>query len=110
RQLVSEGKWDEALEILKNVRVDFPFIDRVFLADPTGTLMADTPALPAVRGKNFAVRDWYRGVSNKWKPYVSDVYQRAAEPRYNVIAAAILFKTEQEQIDGILLLHHEISA
>ena len=109
RQLVSEGKWDEALEILKNVRVDFPFIDRVFLADPTGTLMADTPALPAVRGKNFAVRDWYRGVSNKWKPYVSDVYQRAAEPRYNVIAAAIPIKAEKEEVVGILVLQLQLN-
>src|SRR6266511_1995864 len=31
RQLVGEGKWDEAIEILQSVRKDFPFIDRVFL-------------------------------------------------------------------------------
>src|ERR671923_311120 len=29
RQLVSEEKWDEAIEILKGVREDFPFIERV---------------------------------------------------------------------------------
>src|ERR671914_610122 len=42
RQLVSEENWDEAIEILKEVRVDFPFIDRVVLTDSAGTLMADT--------------------------------------------------------------------
>ena len=56
RQSVSQGKWDEAIEILKDVRQDFPFIDRVFLSDLSGTLMADTPALPGVRGRNFADR------------------------------------------------------
>ena len=104
RQLVTEEKWQEAIEILKAVPEDFPFIDRVFLADPTGTLMADTPALPGVRGKNFATRDWYRGVSNDWKPYISDAYQRAAEPRFNVVAAAIPIRTEQQRVVGIMVL------
>ena len=104
RQLVSEGKWDEAIEILKGVRDEFPSIDRIFLADPSGTLMADLPALPGVRGKTFANRDWYHGVSNNWKPYISEVYQRAAEPRYNVVAAAVPIKVEKERTAGILVL------
>jgi len=110
RQLVSEEKWDEAIEILKDVPENFPFIDRVFLADPAGTLMADTPAVPEVRGKNFASRDWYRGVSSNWKPYVSDVYQRAAQPRYNVVAAAIPVKAEKDRIVGILVLQVQLNA
>jgi PAS domain S-box-containing protein len=104
RQLINDGKWEEAIEILHGVSKDFPIIERIFLADSTGTLMADAPALPAVRGKNFATRDWYQGVSNGWKPYVSGVYQRAAEPRYNVIAAAIPIKAERENTVGILVL------
>src|SRR5438128_10605715 len=79
RQLVSEGKWDEAVQVLSGVPKDFPFVDRLFLSGLDGTLMADTPALPDVRGKNFASRDWYQGISKDWKPYVSEVYQRAAE-------------------------------
>jgi signal transduction histidine kinase len=109
RQLVAEEKWDEAIEILRDVRVNFPFIDRVFLADPAGTLMADAPALPGVRGKNFAIRDWYQGVSANWQPYISDVYQRAAEPRFNVVAAAIPIKAEEEKIVGILVLQVQLN-
>jgi signal transduction histidine kinase len=109
RQLVGEGKWDEAIEILKDVRVNFPLIDRIFLADPTGTLMSDSPALPGVRGKNFAIRDWYKGVRKNWKPYVSDVYQRAAEPRFNVVAAAIPIKSEEEKLLGILVLQVQLN-
>ena len=104
RQLVSEEKWDEAIAILHGVSKDFPIIERIFLADPSGTLMADAPALAAVRGKNFANRDWYQGVSSAWKPYISGVYQRAAEPRYNVIATAIPIKAEKEKTVGILVL------
>jgi C4-dicarboxylate-specific signal transduction histidine kinase len=109
RQLVTEGKWNEAIEILKDVRENFPFIDRIFLADLTGTLMADTPALPGVRGKNFALRDWYQGVAKKWSPYISDVYQRAAEPRYTVIAVSVPIKSEKE-IVGILVLQVRLEA
>lgn len=104
RQLVSEGKWDEAVQILSGVPKDFPFIDRLFLSELDGTLMADTPALLNVRGRNFADRDWYRGVSANWQPYVSEVYQRAAAPRYNVIAAAVPIKADDGRIVGILAL------
>jgi signal transduction histidine kinase len=104
RKLISEGKWHEAVEILSSVPKDFPFIDRVFLAGLDGTLWADTPALPNVRGKNFADRDWYRGVSQDWKPYVSEVYRRAAEPRYNVVAIAAPIKAEDGDLVGILVL------
>ncbi len=108
RQLVGDGKWLEAIEILKAVRQDFPFIDRVFLADPNGTLMADSPALAGVRGKSFADRDWYQGVSKDWRPYVSDGYRRAAPPQYNVIAAAIPI-SEKEKLVGILVLQVQLN-
>ena len=104
RQLIGEGKWDEAVEILRSVPKDFPFIDRLFLSDVKGTLMADTPELPEVRGRNFAFRDWYRGVSAKWEPHISEVYKRAAEPRLNVVAVAVPIKTEHQEILGILVL------
>ena len=110
KQLVNEGKWDEAIEVLQGISKDFPIVERIFLTDPMGTLMADAPALPGVRGKNFASRDWYQGVSNGWKPYVSGVYQRAAEPRYNVIATAIPIKAEKEKTVGILVLQVRLDA
>jgi PAS domain S-box-containing protein len=110
RRLVSEGKWLEAIEILKDVREDFPFIERVFLADLSGILMADTPALPGVRGKNFDFRDWYQGVKRTWSPYISDIYQRAAEPRHTVIAVSVPIKTEEKEIVGILVLQVRLEA
>lgn len=108
RQLVSEGKWEEAVKILESVPADFPFFDRVFLSGSDGTLWVDTPALPDVRGKNFASRDWYRGVSQNWKPYVSEVYKRAAEPRYNVFAVAAPIKAEDGSVTGILVLQVKV--
>jgi len=102
RVLIAKGRWSEAVGILEGVPKDFPFIERVFLADAGGTLMADIPALPGVRGKNFAFRDWYQGVSRRWEPYVSDVYKRAAPPQYNVVAIVVPIRSETETIIGIL--------
>jgi len=102
RQLISEGKWNEAIGILRNVPKDFPFVDRLFVSDINGTLVVDTPLLPDVRGKNFAHRDWYRGVTKSWKPYLSEVYRRSAAPQYNIVAVATPIKDEQERVKAIL--------
>jgi signal transduction histidine kinase len=104
RHLIQAGQWDEAVDTLRSVPEDFPFIERVFLADPNGTLMVDTPTLPGVRGVNFVYRDWYQGVNRTGLPYVSDAYQRAAVPQYQVIAAAIPIKTDEHRISGVLVL------
>jgi PAS domain S-box-containing protein len=109
-QLVNEGKWYGAALTLTNVSKNFPFIDRTFIADTVGTLMADNPALPGVRGKNFADRDWYRGVTGAWQPYISEVYQRAAEPRHNVIAAATPIKNPEGRSVGILVLQVKLDS
>lgn len=102
-QLVGNGKWEEAIQILRGVPKDFPFIDHLFLTDSQGTLRADTPELSGARGQNLAHHDWYRGVSQKWEPYISEVYRRAVEPQYNVVAVAVPIRTG-EPVTGILVL------
>ncbi len=104
RQFISEGKWNEAVKILESVPGDFPFIERLFLTDAQGILLADTPELPGVRGKDFTFRDWYKGVSKNWEPYVSEIYKRTAPPQYNVVATAAPIKGENQKILGILVL------
>ena len=95
---------------MKEVPQNFAFIDRAILFDLSGTLMADTPSHLELRGKNFATRDWYQEVSKAWKPYISDVHQRLAEPRYDIIAAAIPIKAiGDERVVGILLLQVQLN-
>jgi signal transduction histidine kinase len=103
RELVIAGKWNEAIPILKAVPQDFPFIDRVQLLEPRGTLMADIPASNA-RGGNFARSEWYGGVSGGWRPYVSAVYLRAETPQVEVFAVAIPISGKDTDVAGILLL------
>lgn len=104
RKLVSEGDWNGAIAILEDVLTDFDFVGRVFLADTSGTLMADLPEQPELHGQNFSYRDWYVGVTKEWKPYVSEVYTRAAEPQINVISVASPIMSEEGSVVGILVL------
>ena len=103
RKLIAQGKWEEAIKILSSIPSDFPFIERLMFADPQGILRADTPEILAVRGKDFSFRDWYKGVIKTNSIYISEIYQRTAEPRYNVVAIAAPIR-ETGQLIGILVI------
>jgi signal transduction histidine kinase len=110
QDLVAQGKWVEASGFLRSVPRDLPHIERLFLTDVRGTLKVDVPRLPAVRGTNFAFRDWFQGVSRDWRPYISPVYTRAATPRLNVFAVAVPVKSARGGVVGILVLQIRIES
>ena len=78
-------------------------IERVFVASPQGILLADYPSDPGVIGQDFSARDWYRGVTRDWSPYVSEFYQRQANPPRSLFAIAIPVKSNG-QVVGILVM------
>ena len=80
---------DHCLEQAYGLRSDFRFVS---IYDLDGTLRAIYPNDPNVLNGNFAFRDWYKGVSREWKPYVSEVYQTAVTPRQLVAALAVPVK------------------
>ena len=102
KKSVTAGQWDKAIELQLGVLSDMPYIERIFLSDAAGTLKADAPALPGVRGLNFESREWYIGVSRNWQPYVSPIYTRAATPQLNVIAVTVPVKNSTGHVVGIL--------
>ncbi|MDO8676534.1 MAG: hypothetical protein Q7K16_02690, partial [Candidatus Azambacteria bacterium] len=63
RQLVSQKKWNEAIDLLQFFKPRFKeeFVDQIFLVDPSGIFVASDPPAPEVMDKNFAFRDWYKG-------------------------------------------------
>ncbi len=109
-ELVTQGQWTEAVKIMKNVPQDFPHVERLFLTDAKGILKADVPALSGVRGTNFSFREWYRGVSWDWRPYVSPVYMRTAAPRINVFAVAVPIRNATGGVVGILVLQIRVQS
>lgn len=102
RQMIEAGNWAEAGRILGSVPSDFPFIERTALLDRTGTLMADVPEIPGVRGRNFAYRPWFQEALRTGQPYISQVFRRFAPPQMNVFVAAIPVKNSKSEVMGIL--------
>ena len=78
-------------------------IERVFVASPRGVLLADYPSDPNVIGQDFSARDWYRGVTREWSPYVSEFYQRQAKPQRALFAIAIPVRADGKVV-GILVM------
>lgn len=88
----------------------YPRVDRIFVTDLSGTLWSDYPRAPESFGRNFSDRDWYRGVTNGWEPYVSEVYQRNANPKPLVVAVAIPMRNEEGTLLGVLVLQHRLDS
>lgn len=88
------------LEQASGLRPDFEFVSAF---DLDGTMRAVYPPEPAALSKNFAYRDWYRGVTRQWTPYISEVYQTAIAPHSLVVAIVVPIKDEEGKSIGILM-------
>jgi len=82
-------------------------LERVFITDASGTLWSDFPPAPESLGRNFSSRDWYRGVSRQWKPYVSQVYRRNAQPQQLMVASAAPVRAA-ERVVGVLVCQYSL--
>jgi signal transduction histidine kinase/DNA-binding response OmpR family regulator len=76
--------------------------------ETNGTLRAIVPSDPIV-SRNFAYRDWYRGVTTHWQPYVSEVYRTAAGSGPLVVAVAVPMRDEHGKPAGILMATYSLA-
>ena len=92
----------EGIKHLVNLKENNPEIDSLFFADPDGILWGDFPVHKESYGQNFSYRDWYKGVSKEWKPYVSSVYKRVVGEKELAIVVAVPISDEKGKVIGIL--------
>jgi len=93
---------------LEEMKRNHPAIDLIFLTDKDGTIRANYPIFPEAIGQNVSSRDWYQGVSARWEPYTSAVFQLivADKPLASATAAPIL--DEKGEVVGILGNSHRL--
>jgi PAS domain S-box-containing protein/putative nucleotidyltransferase with HDIG domain len=77
-------------------------IDIVFVTDTKGALWVGYPFDNAPLNKNFSYRDWFKGVSKEWKPYVSGIYKRLIGTEELAIATCVPVFDKNGQPIGIL--------
>jgi PAS domain S-box-containing protein len=68
-----------------------------------GTLRATYPAKPNLLNQSFAFRDWFKGVTRQWTPYVSEVYQTLNSPHQLVVAIAVPVRDNTGHPVGVLM-------
>jgi signal transduction histidine kinase/ActR/RegA family two-component response regulator len=96
------------LEIIVN---QHPRLIRGFVTDLDGNLWSDYPIAQESLGRNFSDRDWYRGVTRDFKPYVSEVYQRNAEPAIHVVAIAVpVIQPSTTEPVGLMVVQLDLNA
>lgn len=79
---------------LRALLASHPDNSRAFIADANGVLLYDYPVDTSVLGKDFSFRDWYLGVSESQRPYLSLIYQRIALDAPYVVALAAPIRSD----------------
>jgi hypothetical protein len=81
---IEENQWDKALKILSEIVIINPGFERFVLYDTNAVIRADLPFANVI-GQNRRDKEWFKEFRKEWKPLVSGVYQRGAEPKKNVV-------------------------
>jgi signal transduction histidine kinase/CheY-like chemotaxis protein len=102
--LLREGHLDKVRFHLQQLVTGTDSLERAFISSPQGVLLTDYPSDPKVHGRDFSYRDWYRGVSQRWTPYVSEFFQRAAIPPRFLFNIAVPIRSPEGRILGILVM------
>ncbi len=87
---------------MEGMKRNNPEIDLIFLTDRDATIWANYPVYPEAIGQNVSDRDWYRGVSTRWEPYTSTVFQLIVGDKPLAVATAVPVLDEKGEIVGIL--------
>lgn len=105
REAVEKGDWPGVQRHLRDLSWAVPDFERAFATDAAGTLFVDHPTIdPAVIGKNFAHREWYKGARQTRQPYLSGVFERSARPVRNVYNFSAPLIADSGEIVGYVVV------
>ena len=90
-----QGHMERALSLQKDATI-------VSIYEVDGTMRGIAPYDQKLVGQSFAHRDWYKGVVNRWQPYVSEVYRPLASPQSLSVAVAVPIKDNDGKPIGII--------
>lgn len=103
---VREKNPRNAKQHLESLTKSLEDVGSLAITDKHGTVWSRYPEAPEVIGKNFAFRDWYKGVSRDWTPYVSDLDLRVIGEKDTAIWVVVPVLDEKNTPIGILVSTH----
>ena len=99
---VKKKDFHHVIPHLKSLSKQHTEIDALVLYDQHGTIWANYPVSKEGFGKNFAYRDLYKGVSKKWRPYISTLYRRVAQGKKLAVAVSVPVFDRKGKVIGVL--------
>jgi PAS domain S-box-containing protein len=93
-----EGVLKHLIDLAKNN----PEMDWPFISNPDSTVWVNYPVDRHVLNKDLSHRDWYKGVSREWKPYISSVYKLIVGEQDLAVAVSAPILDEEGKVIGIL--------
>ncbi|MBP1742229.1 MAG: hypothetical protein H6Q48_4522 [Deltaproteobacteria bacterium] len=99
---VKRRDFEEALKHLIDLAKSNPEMDWPFIANPDSTVWVNYPVDRQVMNKDLSQRDWYKGVSKAWKPYISSVYKLIVGEKDLAVAVAAPIRGEEGKVIGVL--------
>ncbi|MBU1149654.1 MAG: PAS domain S-box protein [Proteobacteria bacterium] len=99
---VKKKDFHRAISHLKSLSEHHTEIDTLFITDQSGTVWANYPVSKESYGKNLAYRDWYKGVSKKWRPYISTVFRLIVLEKDLTVAVSVPVFDRKGEVIGIL--------
>jgi len=104
RDGASRADWPAVQQAVRQLRGALPLeVTRIFVEDTAGDLWVTMPDAPEVLGKNFAGRDYFRGVIAEARPYVSEAYLTAFAGAPPAVAVAVPVRGRGGSIVAILV-------
>jgi len=91
-----------ALKHLMNLLKNNPEMDWPFISNPDSTVWVNYPVDRHVLNKDLSHRDWYKGVSREWKPYISSVYKLIVGEQDLAVAVSVPVFDEEGKVISIL--------
>jgi PAS domain-containing protein len=93
----------EAKRHLDDLRKTNPEINILAVSDEKGVVWMTSPGRPETYGKDFSHRDWYKGVSRSWCPYVSNVLLRVTGEKDPAVFIAVPVFDKGDKVTGVLV-------
>jgi PAS domain S-box-containing protein len=99
---VKKKDFEAAVQHLTNLSKTNPEIETSWISNPDSTPWVNFPVDRQSYGKDLSYREWFKGVSKEWKPYVSTVYKLFVGEKELVVSVCVPIHDEKGKIIGIL--------
>jgi PAS domain S-box-containing protein len=99
---VKRKDFEATLQHLANLTKNNPEVEWPYVANPDSRVWINFPVDKQAIGKDLSRRNWYRGVSKEWKPYVSSVYKMLVGEKDLAITVSVPVFDEKGGVIGIL--------